>query len=853
MLGFLKAFVACACVSAPLIASPVAAAVPAVGRAPDLCFAGTFKQNNVFRAEEALHCLSIFKVDRTYRTQQITALKGYLNLYPYLHLQKTGPNGVDVMKELDRIANDNSIQLEVEFHTNVSFLLNRFRDSHAVYTSACFNNIVYRQPWSLEAVHQLDKPSATPRIFVRGPITDSVNDKELADKIVQFYVANSKTDIRSYRGWEVTEINGKSAYDSVRNFSDTYSRESRDPNSRFNAALLQSYYSKDGRLVLQDGEFVRTNVFPWGWEFKKIYKLVNPKTGQIKVVTAPWVGEWRDADVQSMMHYYKNYCEHGGSHIRTRIAEAETAEKERSIFDDVQRDDSGLGVDRADTDLNVDSADGDNLDSKDESAKDWESLFSSKLVRRSRGKLLRRQAVKSVDWFQAPEDPSQLRIQLAPAYTAPYVSSYVLEDSNVGVFKLGTFSLDDVSFDSHNTYLKQITEALQKLVDSKVKKVILDFSGNGGGMIINAIYLLKALFPEAKFPRFDMRLSKEMSFLLTVGKNINGSLFNLKSEVNTIINTTRTLDSDDPYSMLDKKSINMISRGGVREPYTGPFELNPTTMPKFFEHPWRAKDIIFLSNGLCGSTCALLSRALRNSAKVRHYVYGGFSRKPFQPSSYEGGRVNQLSKLLNATTEVLEYAKAHRIPIPADAVFPKPFKLPVEDSQILMSVSYSTHGGNVATPDEFVYHPADGYVQVERPAEIVTVWRELARMLAAMGENVPAAAGEVERAVQEEAARRWGLARPAIGHEQVVWGFPQPRPQKETEGPVGGPRTDVGEVGLGGVEVGAEVADVPVPVGAGIGVGKSGVPDKDGLCGGAEGVAAEFGRGGGQEGEEEGE
>ncbi|KAJ3085794.1 hypothetical protein HDU96_005261, partial [Phlyctochytrium bullatum] len=103
MLGFLKDFVAYAWISALLIAAssaPVAA--DSQGREPDAC-AIILKKGNAFKAEEALRCLSPFKVDRTYRTEQVTALKGYLNLYPYLHLQKTGPNGVDAIKELDRI------------------------------------------------------------------------------------------------------------------------------------------------------------------------------------------------------------------------------------------------------------------------------------------------------------------------------------------------------------------------------------------------------------------------------------------------------------------------------------------------------------------------------------------------------------------------------------------------------------------------------------------------------------------------------------------------------------------------------------------------------------------------------
>ncbi|KAJ3115427.1 hypothetical protein HDU96_000663 [Phlyctochytrium bullatum] len=804
MLGFWKDLNAFAWISALLIlASPVSAASDRLGS--DACTV-ILKKNNVFKAEEALRCLSPFKVDRTYRTEQITALKGYLNVYPYLHLQKTAPTNIDAMKELDAIANNDSIQLEIEFHANVSFLLNRFRDPHATYTSACFNNIVYRQPWSLEAVHPLDKPNAPPRIFVRGPVTDGFNDKDLANKVLLFFMINSGVDIRSYRGWEVAEINGKSAYDAIRNYSDTYIRTSRDPNTRFNVALLQSQYSNDGKLVLREGEFVKTNVFPWGWELAKTYKLVNPRNGQSKVVTAPWMGVWKNDDVKSMFQYYKDYCTVGGSNVKQRITDGDTMEEEKSNLDDLVLD-SRIGEEAADVDLNPGLDDvvldsprpigineiweylgarnalrrphgklhrrGDNSRVVEEATdanlnpdlddvvldsprhidinEIWKYLAVRNARRRPHGKLHRRGDI-SIDWFTAPENPSLLRHQLDPVFKTPYLSAYVLEDGNVGVLKLGTFSFDRDDENITKIHLPQGRQALQTLVDRKVKKVILDLSGNGGGLVDAAIYFLNALFPAAKPPRFDIRLSKEHAFLLTVGKHLDENLFNLKDDV---IDTTRTLGTTDQYSMLDRKHINLISRGGIREPYSGPFEYNSTTPQEPFRHSWSSKDVVVLTNGHCGSACALLSRALRNSAHVRHYVYGGFTHTPFQPSSFEGGCVETMRGLLNATTAVLSYAQSHRIPVPRDAVFPKPFKLPVEDSKMLVWESYSAHGGNVATPDEFVYQPADGYVRVERPAEIVTVWRELARMV---GAEEARGVGEVEREGKEdEAARRWGV------------------------------------------------------------------------------------------------
>ncbi|KAJ3114737.1 hypothetical protein HDU96_001736 [Phlyctochytrium bullatum] len=762
------------CAAAILVAASPTPPPPA--SVTDPC-AVILKKQYVFSAKAALKCLEQFKIDKATRIKQAQALKGYLNLYPYLHLLKSV--NVDAIKELDEIANDDSIKAEIEFHARVSHLLILFRDPHAVYTSACFNNIVYRQPWSLEAVHLLDKPNERPRIFIRGPISDSLQGDlapAFTKRYIEFYKAAADIDIRKYRGWEVIEINGNSAYSAIRYFSDQYSRIARDPNSRFNAALARHRYNRQGQLVLEDGDFVLTTDFPWEWETEKTYKLWNPKTNVTKVLTVPWMGQWYQADVLSSKQYYKDFCTVGGKQVTVERSltpeqiyevnghaddEAPAVEAaERATFDP----DSDLDVKGSKLHLRVESTDD---GTKDDDSK-WGEQPATKLVRRDDDSILENlenttapdeedKRRNSIDYWQtAPEWPCQVRHQVKPVYFAPYVSSYVIAGGKVGVFKLQTFSFNHKFEDAAKVYFPQVLQALTTLRDYKVQKVILDFSGNGGGFMRFGVILLKLLFNDARYPRFDIRLSKEQYFLLTVGKNIKDNLFNFGG------NATRTLGARDPNAVFDKKNINIITRGGVREPYSAPFEFNPLEIPKIFNHTWKAKDFAVLSDGTCGSTCGLLSRALRNSAKVNHYVYGGFTRKPFQPSAFEAGNVISLNKLIAGTAEVLQYARTKRIAPPQDALFPQPFPLPVEDSQMLMWESYSSHGGNVSTPDEYIYTPADYYIQVERPAEIVTVWEKLAEKLVKYGDQIPPpatsrVAEETSEKVDGVFSDRWGV------------------------------------------------------------------------------------------------
>ncbi|KAJ3097318.1 hypothetical protein HDU96_000421 [Phlyctochytrium bullatum] len=68
---------------------------------------------------------------------------------------------------------------------------------------------------------------------------------------------------------------------------------------------------------------------------------------------------------------------------------------------------------------------------------------------------------------------------------------------------------------------------------------------------------------------------------------------------------------------------------------------------------WRPEKIGVISNGFCGSTCSNFVRVLREQHGVRSFVYGGASGQPFQPTSFEGGRLLTFDDLLLDSNEIL--------------------------------------------------------------------------------------------------------------------------------------------------------------------------------------------------------
>ncbi|KAJ3206558.1 hypothetical protein HDU67_008094 [Dinochytrium kinnereticum] len=257
--------------------------------------------------------------------------------------------------------------------------------------------------------------------------------------------------------------------------------------------------------------------------------------------------------------------------------------------------------------------------------------------------------------------------------------------------------------------------------------------------------------PKTDFVQYDIRLSPANMFLVENARTAGvGNTFRLDTMG---ISAKQTLNSDNPYSIIDKKNINMISRGGVVEPYSGPFEIQCPDLFKQFRPvklPWSSEDIVVLSNGMCGSTCAMTSRAMREKLKIKFYTYGGFNGgRPFQPTAFEGGSVLKLEKILASTREILAIAKKKNVKPPKGVALPQGFVKPVEFSQMLLWESYSSHEGNVTTPDEFVFHPADGHVVVRDPSDLVSVYKKLAKMVGAKrrtslknGESVDESSGD---------------------------------------------------------------------------------------------------------------
>ncbi|KAI9354348.1 hypothetical protein DFJ73DRAFT_775887 [Zopfochytrium polystomum] len=165
-----------------------------------------------------------------------------------------------------------------------------------------------------------------------------------------------------------------------------------------------------------------------------------------------------------------------------------------------------------------------------------------------------------------------------------------------------------------------------------LKALIIDTTGNDGGLICAGVAMLQMLFPSATPLPFDVRLSKAMAAFVqyadsTPALRQQGTVF-----------STSDLVSQNSRSSNILSAVRAIARGGKTSSYSDRFDLScavfanpfaPASLPKLSKG-WSPDAISLVSDGRCGSMCAEMTRS---------------SGAAFQPSSFEGGSVASFEKI----------------------------------------------------------------------------------------------------------------------------------------------------------------------------------------------------------------
>ncbi|KAG0369166.1 hypothetical protein BC939DRAFT_470788 [Gamsiella multidivaricata] len=201
---------------------------------------------------------------------------------------------------------------------------------------------------------------------------------------------------------------------------------------------------------------------------------------------------------------------------------------------------------------------------------------------------------------------------------------------------------------AENSELDVALSALEEFHRRNVTKLIIDFQGNGGGSVSFASYIVQAFFPNKtpldKSLRSDLRVNKLIQDLsVAVFNNSDAGLYNAAQYFD--------LQANDLYQS-DSLFLNTVdlTRNGRSAMFTGTTTLAPSSLPdipQLTTFPWtnNANNIRILSDGRCGSSCALSSYYFHTLNNVTAYSIGGNHGEDLSIYSFAGGAVSSLSDL----------------------------------------------------------------------------------------------------------------------------------------------------------------------------------------------------------------
>ncbi|KAI8981478.1 hypothetical protein BDB01DRAFT_794225 [Pilobolus umbonatus] len=239
----------------------------------------------------------------------------------------------------------------------------------------------------------------------------------------------------------------------------------------------------------------------------------------------------------------------------------------------------------------------------------------------------------------------------------PYIDFIQLENEykTVGVIDIQSFS---IKTEDRQSFVDDLVAGLETFEKNGVEKVILDLSSNGGGDACAGEFLISTFFNSTPDYPSDI---KHSPFLERVVKKAfetdNTKWVDYKSEGHP---GSTWFTQTNEYTRGEKTNVK----------FSQPVTLSCSSWDDTVKVPghyknnkWKSSDLLILSDGRCGSTCAIVASRLRLSHKVPAMGLGGIRGNRMQFASFPGGESDRLSSFL-MDLAVLELSEDPDAPVP---------------------------------------------------------------------------------------------------------------------------------------------------------------------------------------------
>ncbi|KAG0240748.1 hypothetical protein BGX31_001686 [Mortierella sp. GBA43] len=455
---------------------------------------------------------------------------------------------------------------------------------------------------------------------------------------------------RGYQDCEVTTIDGEPALEHLKAFADSIGGFSKDPGARLNQALATLMYDTvKGDFDLSSGEFAERAALPDKGYID--YELVCPSSASPINVRDPW----------RILDQYG-------------FAFSDTSSFIRNICYPTPSTGSQVDDDAASPIIN----DGDSTWKKPGMVIEPKKSALQEFLRANGG--------PQAPATGPPAEPSDAIIvatgggslfyllKSKPDVGVVVVFSHQVQESEIGVFM----------------------NAFDIFHRNGVTKILIDFQGNGGGVVEFASALVQLFFPNS--PPFDTSLPSDLRVTESTLK-LSNALF--KSPRGGLYNAAQYFNwaTKSPYQSNELfQQFHVINRGRDAY-YTQMGTLAPAKSvndPKLASYPWtnNPEKIVILTDGRCGSSCALSTHYFHDHYNVKAYAIGGFQSQALSMFSFAGGAVSNLDRILG------NYNDAHLStpmrPLPYQAVANLPLlEVYASDSSIPLEYDAARYPANV--------------------------------------------------------------------------------------------------------------------------------------------------------------
>ncbi|CAI5535027.1 unnamed protein product [Closterium sp. Naga37s-1] len=300
-----------------------------------------------------------------------------------------------------------------------------------------------------------------------------------------------------------------------------------------------------------------------------------------------------------------------------------------------------------------------------------------------------------------------------------------LVSNRTAVIVLHTFSVSRPALNPVAYLAEEILKAMDAARRTNCTEVIFDVRDNGGGLTVLASVTVVALLGTRNVPLADATLP--MDFI--IGTNFTWSLVEDQAIPRYATNAytqpsdgASLLSSSQDYTPLQNVSFSAAGRAGT---YTADFKLDfgkiygelaekPGSAEPFFG----ARPFLFLADGDCFSTCAILTHMLGKRYKVPMVTVGGFLNQPMSVSALCLGYT---MRSLNCDVSVPLSRTTHA----NDPRASKPFKTNMD-----VSMAFTNGYVDSTVPCEFEFLPSQRHVDytVDRIDKPEVIWSDVAKL-----------------------------------------------------------------------------------------------------------------------------